>query len=130
MESDRSSGEPAVGRAITGVFAGYLIFALSAVLLFKLTNHDPHAPASMMFMVGSIAYGVAFAIIAGYVAQTISARRDLRATYALAILLAGIAAVSATSGAGKSAWSAVAALVLMAPAAIVGGMVRVRTVRH
>ena len=130
MESERQTREPALGRAITGVFAGYLIFGVSAIALFQITKHDPHAPASTAFMVASTAYGVVFAFIGGYVAQMVGARRDLRVTFALAILLAVIAAVSAVSAAGTSAWSAVSALMLMAPAVVLGGVLRARTSRR
>ena len=41
-------------RFVSGVILGYLIFAGSAFLLFRITGHDPHAPASISFEIGAI----------------------------------------------------------------------------
>lgn len=60
-------------RVVSGVILGYLVFGLSAFALFRITNHDPHAPASTSFEIGSIVYGILFALLAGYVASFIGA---------------------------------------------------------
>lgn len=125
-EHNRSKRGGTVVRGIAGVLSGYLIFAFSAVALFQLTKHDPHGPASVPFMVGSIVYGMVFACIGGYAAQAIGARNDMRVTYALAILLATIAAVSIIADYRHFVWSAVGALVLMAPSVMAGGAIRHR----
>ena len=67
-------------RTFLAVVAGYLIFALSAVLLFHLTNVDPHSPAAIGFKLLTIAYGLAFATLAGFVAgqmRTLNERDEL-----------------------------------------------------
>ena len=58
-------------RTILAVVAGYVIFAVSAVLLFHLTNIDPHSPATIGFEALTIAYGLAFAFVSGFVAGRI-----------------------------------------------------------
>ena len=63
-------------RTVIAVIAGYVIFAASAVLLFNLTGHDPHAVASGQFMMVSIVYGMAFDFF------NISAWRELGETIA------------------------------------------------
>lgn len=55
-------------RAFLAVVAGYFIFAGSAVLLFHLTNVDPHSPAAVGFEAFTIAYGLAFSSLGGFVA--------------------------------------------------------------
>ena len=107
-------------RAVLGVIAGYLIFAVSAVALFQLSGRDPHAPTSAAFMVASIVYGMAFACFGGFVAQAIARRGDLRTGYGLSILIAVIAAISILADRSHVVWSAIGALLLMSPCAILG----------
>src|SRR5579864_4474974 len=52
-------------RAVLAVIAGYLIFAGSAVLFFRLLNVDPHSPAAAGFEALTIAYGLAFSSLDG-----------------------------------------------------------------
>ncbi len=106
-------------RLVSGVILGYMLFAFSAFGLFRITHHDPHAPASISFEVGATAYGILFAIVAGFVASFIGGRRDMLAAKCVAVILAMVALVSMISR-GIS-WSPMSAFLLMAPAVLLGG---------
>ena len=114
-------------RAFLAVFAGYLIFAGSAVLLFRLTKVDPHSPAAVGVQLLTIVYGVAFALLGGFVTGKIAQRTDLNCGIALAFLIALGATVSmmARPGAG-GLWTQTAALLLFAPASLAGDWIRRR----
>jgi hypothetical protein len=112
-------------KSVAGVVAGYLLFAVSGGLLFWASGRDPHREQSIGFVVFSVVYGMVFAGAGGYVAGAIAGRKPRLHGGAVALVLALGAAVSllAQPGAG-SRWSQVAALVLMAPAALAGDIVR------
>ncbi len=61
-----------VVKNIVAVVAGYLIFAVSAVLLFKLSGIDPHGESGIGTKAGVIAFGIVFSFIGGYLAKLIS----------------------------------------------------------
>jgi hypothetical protein len=117
-------------RSVGAVLAGYAIFAVSAFALFAVTGQDPHAPASLVFMAMTVVIGDTFAMIGGYVAGWLAGRRPLAHGVAVAVVIAVGAAVSlvATLGHG-SVWTQIAALLFMAPGAVVGGWVRGRQIR-
>jgi peptidoglycan/LPS O-acetylase OafA/YrhL len=80
-------------------------------------------------MLGSIAFGMVFALLGGFVAAWLARRRPLAHGVAVAGVLALGAGISLLSTRGKGAvWSQVAALVLMAPCAVLGGWLRLRQV--
>ncbi|HEV2992754.1 MAG TPA: hypothetical protein VG759_30255 [Candidatus Angelobacter sp.] len=117
-------------RTALGIIVGDLIFVGSAVLLFYLSRVDPHAPAPLGFMAISIAYGVGFALVSGFVAGLISHRRDLIAGMILALIIAVPALISMFSRPGAGAlWSQISALVLMAPSGLVGDWIRLSRLR-
>ncbi|HEY6251165.1 MAG TPA: hypothetical protein VI685_14495 [Candidatus Angelobacter sp.] len=112
-------------KTILGVLAGDVIFAGSVALLFYLTRTDPHAPASAGFIFFCTLYGIAFALLAGFVAGTISGRADLIAGLLLAAIIAIPAIITAIRRPGEGAvWSQMFALVLMSPTALFGDWVR------
>ena len=116
-------------RSILAVAVGYLIFALSAFAFFQLSGQAPHQVAPMPMMLASIAVGMVFALLGGYVAGWLAQRRPLAHGVAVATVLALGATGSLLGTLGKGAvWSQVAALVLMAPSAIAGGWLRKRQV--
>jgi peptidoglycan/LPS O-acetylase OafA/YrhL len=118
-----------MARSILAVVVGYLIFALSAFAFFQISGQRPHEAAPITIMVGSIVVGMAFALIGGYVGARLARRRPLAHGIAVAAVLALGAAISLLSTLGKGAvWSQLAALVLMAPCAILGGWLRSRQV--
>ncbi len=112
-------------RTIAGVIIGWLMFVLSAVLLFRLAGQEPHAPATTKFMIGSIIYGVGFGFLGGLVAASIAKRRA--AGFAVGTIIALGAIVSLLAQPSGARWSPVSALVLMAPAAALGGAIRRRS---
>ena len=117
-------------REFLSVFAGYLIFAGSAVLLFQLTKVDPHSPAATGFELLTIVYGIAFASLGGFVTGKIARRTDLNCGIALAVVIALGATVSMIARPGAGAlWTQAATLILFAPASLAGDWVRKRTRR-
>jgi O-antigen/teichoic acid export membrane protein len=116
-------------RSILSVVVGYFIFALSAFAFFRISGQPPHQAAPMPIMLGSIAFGMVFALLGGYVAAWLARSRPLAHGAAVAAVLALGATISLLSTLGKAAvWSQVAALVLMAPCAVLGGWLRFRQV--
>jgi|SRR5665213_463867 len=114
-------------RSVLAVIVGYLIFALSAFAFFQITGQPPHQAAPIPIMLASIAFGMVFALLGGYVAAWLARRRPLAHASAVAVLLALGAAISLLGTLGTGAiWSQVAALALMAPAAVLGGWLRLR----
>ena len=114
-------------RSVLAVVVGYIIFAVRGYAVFRLSGQAAHAAASMSFLLISVALGIVFAFAGGYVAGMIAGRRPLVHALTVAILIAIGAAVSlvATLSHG-SVWSQVAALILIAPSAALGGRWRER----
>jgi hypothetical protein len=116
-------------RSIVAVVVGYMVFAVSAFLVFELFDQPPHEAAPLWFMVTAAVLGMFFAFVGGYVAAFLAGRHPRAHGVAVAALLALGAAFSLVATLGKGAvWSQVAALVLMAPSAVGGGWIRERQV--
>jgi hypothetical protein len=114
-------------RTFLAVVAGYFIFAASAVLLFHLTNVDPHSPATLGFKALTMAYGLAFAYLGGFVAGRIARRGDLVCGIAVALVIALGATIAMIARPGPGAiWTQTAALLLFAPASLAGDWTRRR----
>jgi len=114
-------------RTVAAVIVGYLIFAVSAALLFSVTGQNPHAAASIQFMMMTTIYGMVVAVIGGYVAEWLARAPAWRASLALGGVIALGASVSLiTSPRQDARWSQIAAVVLMAPSALIGGWLAVR----
>jgi len=114
-------------RSILAVVIGYMVFAVSAFAFFQLSGRPPHQEAPFSFVVVSVVYGMAFAALGGYLAAWLSGRRPLAHAVAVAAVLALGATASLLGTLGKGAvWSQVAALVFMAPCAVLGGWLRAR----
>ena len=113
-------------RSIAALIVGYLVFALSAVLLFRIAGQAPHAPASVGFAVGSTLYGIAFACLGGWLAARIAAT-PARAPGWPALGVGAIIALGAAISLafelrrGGAIWSPLSALLFMPPAALAGG---------
>lgn len=114
-------------RMLGGILAGDILFALLTAAMFKLMGRDPHDPADTQFIAATAALGVLFAIAGGYLAATIAGKSPVFAGLGVAILIASGALVSMALARPSSIWSQIAAIVLLAPAAILGGFVRGRT---
>lgn len=110
-------------RSIIAVLAGYVLFAAPSFAIFRITGQDPHAPATFSFMALSTLGGMVFAGIGGFVAGAIAGRRPTAHAIATALLLAAGATASLVHTLDQHAaiWSQLAALLLMAPSAVVGG---------
>ena len=122
-------------RSIAGMIVGYLAFALSAVLLFRVAGQAPHAPAGVGFMVGSTLYGIAFAGLGGWLAARIAATPAQAPRWPAA----GVAAIAALGAAlslafelrhGGAIWSPLVGLLFMPPAALAGGALFQRSRRR
>jgi hypothetical protein len=116
-------------RSVAAVLAGYVFFAVCSFAVFRLSGHDPHAPATAAFMLMAVASGIAFAVAGGVLAALLAGRRPLAHAVGVAVVLAAGAVASLATTLGHGAvWSQTAALVLMAPAAALGGWLRARGV--
>jgi hypothetical protein len=114
-------------RSFLAILAGYLVFGISAVLLFQLAHVDPGQQPGVGFMVGSTLYGVLFAIAAGYTAARIATRREMMHAGAVASIIAFLALIWIFAQPGLAThWSQIAAIVFMAPSAVLGGWLRAR----
>lgn len=112
-------------KTILGVLAGDAIFIGSAAVLFYFTRTDPHAPAAAGFIFLCTLYGIAFALLGGFVAGSISRRPDLITGLLLAAIIAIPAIITAITRPGEgSIWSQMTALLLMSPAALFGDWLR------
>ncbi len=103
------------------VILGYAIFVISAVLLFQLSGIDPHADASIGFIILTIIYGSLFSFIGGLLTQLISKSGTLSINYILAGIIAGFATFSLFKTTGNH-YSQYAAIFLFAPASVLGGL--------
>jgi len=110
-------------RNIAAVIVGYLIFAVSAVLLFNLADIDPHAETGIGTKAGVIVFGCVFACVGGYAAKLIAAANTLSVNIILAVLMAGFAAFSMFKSPGEH-YTQIAAIFLFAPASLFGGIAR------
>lgn len=113
-----------MGRSVAAVVAGYLIFAISAAVLFGATGVDPHAPASMAFMIGSTIYGMVFAALGAFAATRIAPSNPHIHAFIVGGLIDAGATISiiAQPGAGEI-WSQIAAIAFMSTAAILVGVI-------
>ena len=106
-------------RVFSGIVLGYLLFELLWYGVFRVTNTDPNAPASISFETGAIIFGLLFALSAGYLAGFIGGRPHFTAAKFVGALIA-LTAIVVMVRKGP-AWPQVAALLFMAPAVVVGG---------
>jgi hypothetical protein len=114
-------------KSIAAVLVGYLVFASLVLIFFQISGQRPHEPATLSIMLGSIAVGMASALLGGYLAALIAGRRPISHGIALAVLIATGAIVSLVSTLGHgSVWSQIAALALMVPCAVAGGWLRAK----
>lgn len=109
-------------RSVAAVLAGYLLFAISGAAWFKFSGQNPHTTASLLFMLASVLYGVFFSSLAGYIAAVLGGRFPIEHSLAVATLIAALGAASLLAEAGRSAvWTQLSVLLIIAPAAMLGG---------
>jgi uncharacterized oligopeptide transporter (OPT) family protein len=106
-------------RVFSGVVLGYLLFEVLWRAIFRVTQTDPHAPASISFKFGAVIFGMLFALLAGYIASFIGGRPHFIAAWIAAGLLALTAVVIMIDK--VVAWPQMTQLFFMAPAVVVGG---------
>jgi len=108
-------------KRIAGVIAGYAVFVVSSLLLFKLSGQKPHAPATVSFQILTAIYGVIFSFLSGFVVQLIARDKTLRSNYALGLIMAGFATFSFFKAEGAY-WTQLLAIFIFAPVSILGGL--------
>ena len=106
-------------REIAAVISGYLVFAVSAGCWFPLMGYKPHAPAPVVFMLGTLAFGLFFSLLAGWVTAAIG--RSFLLNYILAAVMFLGAALSFLFSAG-SHWTQLMTMLLFAPASLSGSL--------
>jgi hypothetical protein len=110
-------------RSVGAVAAGYLIFGVSAALLFQLSGQEPHDAATLAFKVASVVWGGVFALVAGWLTARVAGKRPATHAAVVAALIATGAIVSLAAHPSGAIWSQVSAIAVMAPCAWLGGLV-------
>ena len=117
-------------RSVAAVLGGFLIFSVSAVLLFNISGRPPEVWPGAAFATFAIIYGGVLAGLAGYVAARLAPRVPIVHAAAVAGLLFGAATASYLIQApGASLWSLVSTILVSVPAALFGGYLRHRAVQ-
>jgi hypothetical protein len=109
-------------RKILAVIISYVIFAASAVLLFNLTGQKPHADAAVKFKIITAAYGAFFSVLSGLILQLIVRTKSLTLNFVLAFIMAAFATISMLTS-GGSHWTQLFAIIIFAPASLLGGVI-------
>lgn len=118
-----------MARSILSIAIGYLVYAVPSVLLFSIGGIDPHAPApSRSVFLLCVVYGACFALLAGWLTVRLVGRHVLWPVLTVAALVAVLAGVS-LAFARDVYWTQLSTLILMAPAVVVGGAIRLRNQR-
>ena len=114
-------------RSAAAVIAGYLVFGVATGLLFAVVSQDPHSVAGTGYMIGTTLYGAFFAALGGFLTASMANTSRMGHVAVLAGIIAGGAVVSILTRASDEAmWSQLAAIVIIAPAAILGGWIKAR----
>jgi RsiW-degrading membrane proteinase PrsW (M82 family) len=111
-----------MGRKVLSIIAGYTIFVITALAIFKFSGQKPHADPSTVFVVLTAIYGTVSSFIAGLITQFISRTKNLKINYILAFIIAGFATFSLFKSAGNH-WTQLLAIFIFAPASILGGLI-------
>jgi formate hydrogenlyase subunit 3/multisubunit Na+/H+ antiporter MnhD subunit len=109
-------------KKVLSVIAGYLIFAVSAVMFFQLTGQKPHAAATVYFQIITAIYGSLFAVLAGYITRLIANTKTLTINYILAFIIAGFATFSLITSGGNH-WTQLLSIIIFAPVSVLGGYI-------
>jgi hypothetical protein len=112
-------------KQIFGVVAGYAIFVVSSILLFRISGIKPHSDASWIFIILTFVYGTIFSGISGFVCQLISKTNNLKINYILSVIIAGFAAFSLLKSDGSS-WTQLLAIFVFAPVSVLGGSILIK----
>jgi O-antigen/teichoic acid export membrane protein len=113
-------------RSILAVVLGYAFIALGSVSLLVMSGSDPDVRPDIPFMVGSIVVTGLVAFGGGYFAARIAARRELLHAIIVGSIVELIAVLSMFAAPdGASLWSQWSSILVLAPAAMFGGLFRV-----
>ena len=113
-----------MGRSVFAVIVGYLVFLLPAAAFFRLTGQDPRAGATPTFMMGALAWGIICSVGAGLVAGKIARRSETLHGALVGGLIVSLALASMYLSREGAWWTQIAAIVLFAPFALLGGFIR------
>ena len=108
-------------RKVLAIVAGYAIFVVSSLVLFKVTGLDPHSQVSTNFIILTGVYGAVFSFLSGFVTQLIAKTTTLTLNYILAFIIAGFATFSLIKSGGRH-WTQFLAIAIFAPVSILGGV--------
>jgi uncharacterized membrane protein len=108
-------------RKILAVIAGYAIFVMTSLALFKLSGQNPHGQTTKEFQILTAIYGATFSFLSGLVLQLIAKTTTLTLNYILAFVIAGFATFSLTKADGSN-WTQLLAIFIFAPVSILGGL--------
>jgi hypothetical protein len=108
-------------RQILSIIAGYAIFVVTSLVLFKTTGQNPHLQATTNFIILTSVYGAIFSLISGLAVQLIAKTKTLTLNYILAFIIAGFATFSLTKSEG-SHWTQILAIFIFTPISILGGL--------
>lgn len=121
-----------IGRSILAVVAGYFAMAICVMTITAATSFVSPAwssPNNVAYVLFNLAYSAAFAVAGGYVTARVARRAELRHAMALAGLAFGLGMISLILYLGKQPlWYAIALLLVMPPAIVLGGHLRVREI--
>ncbi len=112
-------------RKTLAVIVGYAIFVASSLLLFKLSEQNPHGQTTISFQLITAIYGVVFSFLSGLVLRFIARTNNLNLNYVLAFIIAGFATFSLMKAEG-SHWTQLMAIIIFAPASVLGGLFYIR----
>jgi len=112
-------------RNILSVIAGYAIFVVTSLLLFKVSGKDPHADPTTLFFVLTLGYGMLFSFLSGLLTKLIANTKSLQMNYILAIIIAGFATFSFFKTEGNH-WTQLLAIFVFAPVSVLGGVYKMR----
>jgi hypothetical protein len=108
-------------RKVLSIIAGYAIFVVTSLALFKISRQDPHSHPTTFFVIFTIIYGAVFSFVAGLVTQLIVGKTSSTVNYILAFIIAGFATFSFFKADG-SHWTQLLAIFIFAPVSILGGL--------
>jgi fructose-specific phosphotransferase system IIC component len=115
-----------VFRTVVGLAIGFGVFVVGSMMVWSAQTDQ----RSSTFLVGSIGYGVVFAVLAGLTASSLAGRPYLRHAAAVAgLIVVGAALHAVLEPQAGLRWYDLAAALLMAPAAVAGGWARERVAR-
>lgn len=107
-------------RKILSVLAGYSIFVITSLALFKVSGQKPHSDPTSLFVILTAVYGAVFSFLSGLITQLIARTKKLNINYILAFIIAGFASFSLFKSEGNH-WTQLVAIFIFAPVSILGG---------